>query len=1160
MHNRLYTVLDKTLFCDPNGILISAFDYMEISGDIDKKSFDKIKGFFPHASFDGNTAAGVKSVSFARRQGRRDRDTEELKEAIKLMKLTDAHISAGVEFYFVENAQSYQIDEFVSQNVNPYVFLTPNAPISHEFANEEIIKEFCMADYSELAKIRKGFELKMDIDDLMCVQNYFISESREPSLAEIRIIDNFFSENFRHTTFETILDRLETDDQTVKSAWEKYCELRAGNQPSLSDITKAAPEKIKSDYIVNATEKLSAVKIDTADENEEILLLSKCESHNRSTEAVPYDGAAGCIGGAIKDLLCAFGYPYESYRVIGYGKTEKARKNAVSASLGYAESAYTLGVPYSKCKEHSSPIYNEKCREICAVLALADGKGVAKALTKKPQEGDKIYILGGKTGADGKNCARTNMVDENSIGEYIPTSSGGALKGLIRLFLKPEFADIAVAINDISSGGIICALGEISDGADINVDKISTHYGISVSDAILSESNERMVVCVRSENSGLLEELSKSEGVEFCHIGQVNDTKRFVLHNGEGVRIASLTSAFLLSGGAEKHLVALAGVEAELPPSEALEVAKAPYNSANPFKKLLGYGFKYDFEKACIISASQIESLKCEYSHRINRVGGGDFDEFDKPAGLFDVSVRKLRYMGKALHGKSGSVYSALSCASLPEISRIAPFKGAYLSIFEAVAKLIATGYGNEKIYLTLQEYFPRHKNVSSRLGVSVSAMLGCFEAQMQLGIPSVGGRISIGDGESENDSLSSVSAFAYCVSNSRHNIGKALSKDGNKVILISPELEKNGLPDAKAVLELKETINELIENGSIVSSASVCAKNPCTVIMEMCRPYEKGVRFDQSASIESIFENVYLGVICEISADADVPKNATLLGYVTDEHALKWGEDTFALSGVLGASEKKLIYPDGKRYLYLKKSADSYGSVKTVDEKKIKVLMPATAYSVPSDGVVSKFNACGASVKIYPLSHSNVGDFVKQLKTTDILWLSDGLGSIGFISAVLSDKKVVTELNALRERGGLIYGCGNAFAALIKNGLIELDAEKISFSSNMEAIANEFVILRVTSGLSPFTRGASIGENYPGYISGKGLKLICSQEYADELAREGRILTQYEIGYNRIGADVSIDSVCSRDGRVFAQISRPEVENGCLDIVGNAVRYFAVL
>ena len=1159
MLNRLYTVIDKSVLCDPDGILLSAFDYIEIVGEIEKSTLEKIKGYFACAAFDGNVPTkGVQRVDIERRAGRFDRDTEEIKSVLALLKKNNASAMAGREFYFSEGADKRQIDAFLKENVNAYVFAFEGEkePAYEDSDEKNSVKGFCEADYTELSSLRAKFGLKMEIDDLMCVQNYFISESREPSLAEIKIVDNFFSENFRHTTFETNLDRLETDDPYIEAAWGIYRDLRDTKAPSLSDITMAAQDALATDDVVKATKKLNAISINTAENEEKYLLITKNESHNRSTTAVPYDGAAGCLNGAIKDIFCAFGYPYDSYRTVCYGKTEKSRKDAALSATGYAENASAVGVPCTKCDEAVSPIYDKKYREVCNVLAVAKREHTAKALAKEPSEGDKLYILGSKTGADGTHCSESNLKRKDSVGEYIPTSNSSELAALQRLFVNEKFAEIAIAINDVSSGGIVCSLGEIVDGADIYIAGIVGRYGISVSDAILGESNERMIVCVRDESSQILEDLCKKEGVGCFEIGQVNDDKRFVIYDEHGTRIASLTEAFLLSGGAEKHLVASAAKESELPPSDALEAAKAPLMAVNPLKKLLGPKIKHDFERACLLSAEKARSQRAELAHRFNGVASGDISGLGK---AFDVSVRKLNYNGRPVLGENEApLYSALACGSVPEISGNAPYKGAYLSVIEAITKLIAAGYGDKKVYLSLQEYFPRHKNSSKRLGVSVASMLGCFKAQMELGIPSIGGRISIGSGEGENDACAVVNAFAFCLCEKGEGIGSAFEKVGSKVVLFAPDVSKGELPDGEAIKELSASVTPLIRSGAILSASVVNAVNPCTVIMEMCRYNKKGVMLD--ATIDDIFDNVYAGIICEMAEGTDVPKGATLIGTVTDEHRLQRDDDVFELGGVLGAYEKQINGKDGKRYLYLKETEDSYGSIKPVNESSVRVLIPMTAQTVAVNDVKAAFEMSGAAVKLLPLTPKNITELVKQIDKCDILFIPDSLGNIGFISALLEESRVRLAIGRLRERNGLVYGSGNAFGALITSGILELDKSKISFSSVSGAMINEKVGIKVTSTRSAFTRKAEVGKVYEGYVTGKRLKLVCTPEYADELAKDGLIITQYDVGSNAPDADMSIDSVCSPDGCVVGQISRVLSDGNTVPIIRSAVDYFSIM
>ncbi len=1161
MQNRLYTVIDKSLFPDPDNILVGVFEFMEISGSEANKTFDKLKVFYPHAHFDDvyGENSGLKSATVYRRAKRGDRDTNELKSILALLKKGELEVKGGRKYYFCEGVGQNQIDAFLKENVNAYVYIcdVADSPSEAALAKENpIIENFCMATYTELVRMRKRFDIKMAIDDLMCVQNYFISESREPSFVEIKIIDNFFSENFRHTTFETILDSVDTDDEAVAQAWEHYRNLRKKKTPSLSDITKAAKAHITKDNVFKAGEKLSGVKLPGQEGEDELLLIVKNESHNRSTTAVAYDGAAGCIGGAVKDLLCALAYPYDSYRVSGTGKNDKCRKNAIISSAGYADTAAGIGVSCSKCKEDVSNTYNEKQREVCAVLALAKKRNTDMLLEKIPQAGDKIYLIGSKTGADGSHCLHTNLVNESSVGEYISVTSTAELSALKRLFTSQEFADIAVAVNDIGSGGVVCALGEITDGADIDISNIATKYEISVSDAVLSESGERMIVCVRAEGGARLESLCKKAGLLCMCIGNVTADKRFVIYDGAENRIASLTSTFLLSGGAEKHLSATVKAEDDFDISEALIAAKAPLESVSTIKKIFGRGKKYDFEKACLISAEDTEVTKTELMNRYDRTASGYIQSLENPSVCSDISLCRLSYNGSVVSDKDGNVlYSALACGAANSICERMPFSGAYLSLVEAVLKLVCAGCGENEIYLSLQEYFPEHKNNSTRLGVSVASMLGCFEAQMQLGIPSIGGRISIGGGESEKENISSVNAFAFCLCEGGDAIGKALTKAGSKIILVNAERAKSKLPDGESIAELISTVNALKNSGALLSAAVVNAKNPATVLMEMCKVGKKGVVFSTDCDIDNIFGDAYASVICELDANSEIPKGSILLGSTCDEYKLMREDSCFDLAAVFGTREHAEKKADFKRYMYTGKSDDGYGTVKPLDDSKVRVLMPLTDGSVMQDNIKACFEAKEASVKVLPVNENNISELVKQIKKADIVWLSNALGCNAFLSAVLADKRVISELAALRERGGLIYGQGNAFESLVINGILDIDTEKFSFSNT--PFTGERVKICTASQYSPFARSAEVGKEYTGYVRGNRIKLNCESEYADELAKDGRIITRYTADTNPLCSGSGIDSVCSSDGRVLGQISIVFGDKAAYPVVDGAMGYF---
>ena len=1165
MQYRMYMPADENTFCDPDNILLGVRSFFELKGDADEKTFEKIKGFFPYAVSENPETAthNCKRATVYVRNGRNDRLLSELLEVINLVgHKNDITVRCGREFYFSEKAHGESVSDFLKENVNSYVFSDKYLPCPTDAYIKDdnlSVEGFCLAEYDELRTLKERLGIKMAIDDLMCVQNHFISESREPSYTELKIIDSFFSESFRHTTFETILDRVESEDESVKKAWEHYRALRNGKMPSLSDITVAAVEAVAPTDAVKATKKLMGVKIETGDENDELILLVKNESHNRSVTAVPYDGAAGAVGAALKDIFCAFGYAYDSYRVVGRGKSEKNRKKALLSAAGYAETASLVGIPCNKCKETVSELYNEKQLEVCSVLAVADRKSAAKMLTKEALPGDKIYLIGGKTGADGLNSAHLSLKSSESFGEYIPVTDTGELTAMQRVFSRSDLADIAVAVNDVGSGGIVCALGEIVGGADININAIKLKYGgLSCADIVLSESNERMLVCVRNENSARIESICKAEGVECTCIATVSDDGRFTVHDSEGQKFVALTREFLLFGGAEKHLSAYVEAPKELPESDALTAVKAPLIYIG-IKKLVKHKVEHDFEKAYLLSAGKISTSKCELNHLFNRAASGSAADVYDLTTSKEVSVSELMYSGRQVIGKNGSpVCSVMSCATLPEISKLDPYKGAYLTVCEAVLKLVASGCADQKIYLSLQEYFPEHKNSSVRLGVSVASMLGIFEAQMQLGVASIGGRISIGSGVKDYEKASSVTAFAFCMCARTKVRGASFVKAGSKIVYVSPECDKeSGLPSGASFKEMTDSVRYLEKNGGILSAATVNARNVATVLMEMCRNGRKGVRFDPESPIDTVFGNSYCSLILELPENAPMPKNSILIGYVTDDFKFTRVNNVFGLEGIVGATEKKINDGERKDYLSLKGICENYGKIKPVSGEKVKVLIPDTSYNASVNDIRSAFTRLGAEVRIQPVNAETVTDLVRNLKKTDILWIPDALGSSGFISALLSDKRVRAEIDALRERKGLVFGNGSAFEALITSGVLEVDKMKISFSRERDESINEAVKVRAVSVTSPFMRYAEVDKAYDGYVSGKRLKLLIMPDYADELGREARICSQYSAGYNAPDSTAGIDAITSPDGLVLGQISRVLSAKTAMPIIRSAVGYF---
>ena len=1181
MQYRLYIAVNRDLFCDPDKILHSARDFYTLSAEGEDKTIERIKSFYPYASGEviGDTPRSGKRASVFLRAGRSDRALAELNRIIALQKPKNPiSVTSGREFIFKSFASGEQVTAFLSGNVNSYLYSDGYSEHPDETevdASEQRVDKFCMAQYGELIALKKRLDIKMPVDDLMCVQNYFISESREPTYVELKIIDSFFSESFRHTTFETVLDSVMTSDENVKAAWQRYRMKRRGKTPTLSDITVTASEELLAPMIAgmdsqeeafetkkvfHATKKLLGIKLDTEDKNEKLLLIFKSESHNRSVTAAPYDGAAGAVGCALKDLFCAFGKAYDSYRVVGRGRTELSRKKAMLSAAGYSETASQLGIPCSKCKETVSRIYNDKQLEVCALLAVTNAENTFQMLRMVPQRGDRIYLIGSATGSDGLNSAHRSLKREGSVGEYIPVTDSGMLSAMQRLFARDEFAKLVVAINDVGSGGIVCAMGEMVDGAEIDLAAVRMkHSGMSCADIVLSETNERMLVCIRSVNSSMLEGYCRAEGLDADCIATVTDDGRFtVLDRGD--KVVSLTRDFLLHGGAEKHLSAKIDKAAPLPENEAVAAVKEPVITADDTKRMFGLKVTNDYSAGYICSAKQVRRTRCELSHSFNIAACESTADVDSGDLMYDFSLRTARNGSMHIIGKDGEkIYTALSCATLPEISRIDPFKGAFLTVTEAYLKLVAAGCAERDIYLSLQEYLPRHKNSSVRLGVSVASMLGVYEAQTMLCVPSIGGRVTIGSGVKDEETASSVTAFAFCTCSKKNIIPSAFTAVGSKIVLLSPAVSKeSGLPSGEAMVTTVRKFRELQKFGAVRSAAVVNARNVCTVLMEMCRHGKKGVAFDPESDIDTLFSNSYCSIVAEVAPDTALPENATLIGYVTSDGYFSRPNDRFSVTGIGVSGVKRRECKRPKDYLYINKLRDQYGRVKLCYGNKIRVLIPDTGFTVSQDGIAGLFGYFGAEVKLLPTKDGNLSELTKAIKKTDILWLPDSLGDSALTCAVLSDKKVREAIDQLIERGGLIYGCGSSVEALAVCGLLDVDRMRLSFVRDRSERINEAVDIRVVSRLTPFMRHAEVDLHYRGYITGNRLRMLVVPEYADELARKGRIITQYGESCNLLGSTEGIDSVCSSNGQVFGQLSRALSSKNALPIVKSALGYFS--
>lgn len=1112
------------------------------------------------------------SMSVMQRPGRSDAFTEEIRSILRLAyPEKDITVYVGKEYIFSEQLTRKESEVFTSFVKNPLSQVTPGEKEKeHEAVSEtQISQGFSTASYTELAELKEKLGLKMDIDDLMCVQNYILSESRQPTYAEIKIIDNFFSESFRNTTCETILDGVEVLDPIAKAAWEHYTQS-TGNPYSLSDMFRVSKQNVSSENVIDVGED-RGIKL-KGDDGKELILMLGSESRNRSVSAVPYDGAIECLGNASINMLSKLGYVYDSYRVTGTSdKSENICRQELSFE-GYAEHASEISVPCSGCTRIVSDFYTKKQLEICAVLGLADGNAVSDIAKNEPVAGDIVFLIGGETGKDGSKCFKEIAVSEdghpeNEKGEYVPVSRAGVLNALKRLLLRDDAAGLIKSVRAVENDGIPCALGDMAKGVNVYCNAVPLKYeGVFVSDIILSGSQDRMIACVSPDKAKDFEALCKEENVLCAKIAEITDNDRLTVYSDDKCKAASLTNEFIISGGAEKHLSALVEKAPELPASKSLEAAKAPFEGINPLKKLFVKDVKYDFAGAMNVVLEELKAIGSITNMRFDETAGGSSVSEPFSKRVSDAAVRYLSYKGERVYSDGKPLCSAIALGLSPAITDNDPYKGAYLSVTEALMRLVSSGFGEGESYTALFEYLPEHKKSGKRLGVAVSATLGAFEAQKSLETISLGGRISMTNAGEEYEQCSAVSAFALSTGYAENVITHDFKNVGNRVVLISPEYDKvSGLPTPESQKEVINTFNALASDGKVLSACSVTAQSAAAGIVKMCRSADMGFAFDEECSVDLLFDNCYGALIVELDAVAELPKGAEYLGTVSKGNTVSYKDDSVVIfaEAELEPSEEDEETEDG--FGYSEDVSDDYGKAKTVTKGEINVIIPVTALGADVFDIKAKFEAAGALCKTVAFSEKSISVFADAIDGADIVYLPDSFNSQFYMKAVLSLPEIKEKLNSLKERGGLIYGAGASAEALIDSGLLEADRERLQIGSNpMPGLTNAVADVELCSVLSPFMRNAKVGDRFRSIIKGKRLRLFGDAEYVKELAKNGRIASRYAEKNNVLEGLYSIDALTSADGHVMAQISRPDrlssvsgVES--LDVISSAVGYFDV-
>ena len=1040
----------------------------------------------------------------------------------------------------------------------------------------ETLNGFCKYGEAELADFVRKYGLAMDEDDIAFCQKYFISEKRDPTITEIRMIDTYWSDHCRHTTFLTTIDNVKFEDSFIQETYDDYIETRkqlGRTKPiNLMDIATLAVKYLRKEG-----------KLDKLDESEEInactvkmdievdgktepwLLLFKNETHNHPTEIEPFGGAATCIGGAIRDPLSGRSYVYGAMRVTGAADPLKPvsetlegklpqRKIVTTAAAGYSSYGNQIGLATGIVDEIYHDGYAAKRMEIGAVIAAAPEKNVRR---ERPEPGDIVILLGGRTGRDGcggaTGSSKSHTLESlESCGAEVQKGNAPEERKLQRLFRNGEVSRMIKRCNDFGAGGVSVAIGELADGLDIDLNAVPKKYdGLDGTELAISESQERMAVVVAKEDVEKFISLADGENLEATVVAEVKADPRLTM-TWNGKKIVDISRDFLNSNGAEKHI----------------DIAPA---KAEIYKKDISGGFAENYRKT--VSDLNMCSKRGLSERFDSTIGagtvlmpfGGKYQQTPIQAMVQKISVEK---------GHTDNC-SLMAFGYNPFVTEKSPFHGAYLAVVESVCKLIATGTDFKDVYLTFQEYFERPGKDPERWGKPLAALLGSFRAQKELGIGAIGGKDSMSGSFEDLDVPPTLVSFAVSTDKIKNIVSPEFKQSGHSLVRLSPEFDENGLPKTESLVALFDKVTQLLRSGKAVACYTPGMGGIAEAVFKMAIGNRLGFRFSDKLSLDEIFGLDYAAFLLEVTED--IPE-AQLIGTVTDDGCITYGGASLSLSELQKDYEEKLesVY-----------SCDLNGSKKKLEnisftEKKYKA--PAVKTAKPHvlipvfPGTNCEYDSAkaatdaGAEAEIFVINNltadgiaRSVDKFAEQVKKSQIIFIPGGFsggdepdGSGKFITAFFRNaaiKEQVTEL--LEKRDGLMCGICNGFQALIKLGLVPfgkiVDTDEHCPTLTFNSIGrhqSRIVTTRVASANSPWLSGTQVGELYNVPISHGEGRFLAEPQVLEQLKANGQIATQYvdadgdateDILYNPNGSIAAIEGILSPDGRVLGKMGHSE-------------------
>ena len=1051
------------------------------------------------------------------------------------------------------------------------------------------VEGFIYSTDDDLRFMLTDLGLAMDFDDIKFCQDYFKNvEKRNPTITEIRMIDTYWSDHCRHTTFSTIVDNVSIDSDYIAATFADYINTRkdlyAGrtDKPvTLMDLACIGAKQLKKAGLLkdlDESEEINAcsvkITVDVDGKPEDWLLMFKNETHNHPTEIEPFGGAATCLGGAIRDPLSGRSYVYQAMRVTGAGNplvpvedtiTGKLpqRKIVVGAANGYSSYGNQIGLATGHVHEIYHPGYVAKRMEIGAVVGAAPAENVRR---ERPEPEDIVILLGGRTGRDGCGGATGSSKSHNlhsleNCGAEVQKGNAPEERKLQRLFRNPEVTSMIKRCNDFGAGGVSVAIGELADGLSINLDAVTKKYdGLDGTELAISESQERMAVVVDRKDVDKMLAYAAEENLEAVPVAEVTPEKRLVMY-WRGKKIVDISRAFLDTNGAHQETSVLVDIPDD----------KANYLEAKPVDDVKGRWLK-----------TLADLNECSQKGLVERFDGsiGAGSVLMPFGGKYQLTetqamVAKL----PVLKGKCDTV-TMMAYGFDPYLSKWSPYHGAIYAVTDSVAKIVAAGGDYSKIRFTYQEYFRRMTEDPSRWSQPFAALLGAYEAQIGLGLPSIGGKDSMSGTFEHIDVPPTLCSFAIDVAKEQDIITPELKKAGNILVRFDIERDKYDLPVFSQIKELYSSIHEAIKSKAIVSAYVLDANGLVPAISKMAFGNMLGVAVEPSVSKEELFAPAYGCIVAEVDSSklSEIKAVYTKVGTVTEEAKFTYEDVSINIEEALSVWKDTLegVFPTkvSKETDRVESPVYSKGNVYVCKNKVAKptVFIPVFPGTNCEYDSARAFERAGADtiVKVFKnldaaSIRESVDEFEKAINQSQIIMFPGGFsagdepdGSAKFFATAFRNAKMKEAVEKLlNERDGLALGICNGFQALIKLGLVpngkitgqDSNSPTLTFNTINRHIS-KMVYTKVVTNKSPWLAEAKLGGVYCNPASHGEGRFVAPKEWLDKLFENGQVATQYcdpegnvsmDEEWNVNGSYMAIEGITSPDGRCLGKMAHSE-------------------